>query len=730
MVSSNLTIGVEFDLTASPKAFTVTDLFDYTALLGYADVFGNIKATGPTGVQYHNNISWVTPDIDIASSPDSAALPLPLNSDGDVLPGTHTYIYSVRVVDEVNQIAIISNDVAAKTITVAGDFRPQIATGSVFSVEDGGSTSITPTGVATYNASTNQTTFVIAETLGVLSVNAILQYTYTNNYQKTFTVSFTYEQPEICINITYDQCCTSVTFSDETAYPEGATVTRLHTVRYPLSNPLKANLTSPLQTFISSPAWTGTYTDLFVADIEVESGILTIIDEATNTKEFKVKTTAELCQIATCVEYIANKYNRQLTEQPTAAIETGKQYLNAIGLVTAYNLAIECDNTDDATDFLGKIKEIAVTCGCTDCDCEDCSDGTSVQVVGCCDNVAYTSNTVVLDSPDSSITITSNTVGDTTTFSIIVNQSQLNTFVSTYVATLSINALADVDTATIPPTVGQSLIWNGTNWIPGIPSMSLPDLTDVDPALAPTNLQILRYETASGLWKAYTLAGASVATLTDVTLTGLAANNILKYNGSIWVNVANTYALLSDVNTSGITDGDSFKWDAGTSKFIRYVPVTTLNSLTDVVITGVANSDRIIYDGANWINIAQPTWISTGMTFNAGAGMTNGYAGYADFEFQIDAITGFRTLRGAIDNSGGAQAGPLTLVTLDAAMWPTAGNIPFVCTVGIGGTPSLAFGEISAAAGTVAIHYYIAPATGIVTSGIPAGAIVFGNISY
>jgi hypothetical protein len=33
--------------------------------------------------------------------------------------------------------------------------------------------------------------------------------------------------------------------------------------------------------------------------------------------------------------------------------------------------------------------------------------------------------------------------------------------------TSSINALADVDTVTATPTIGQALVWNGTNWVPG-----------------------------------------------------------------------------------------------------------------------------------------------------------------------------------------------------------------------------------------------------------------------
>ena len=33
--------------------------------------------------------------------------------------------------------------------------------------------------------------------------------------------------------------------------------------------------------------------------------------------------------------------------------------------------------------------------------------------------------------------------------------------------TSSITALADVDTSTVTPTIGQGLIWSGANWTPG-----------------------------------------------------------------------------------------------------------------------------------------------------------------------------------------------------------------------------------------------------------------------
>jgi len=33
--------------------------------------------------------------------------------------------------------------------------------------------------------------------------------------------------------------------------------------------------------------------------------------------------------------------------------------------------------------------------------------------------------------------------------------------------TSSVNALADVNTVSTPPTIGQALVWNGSNWVPG-----------------------------------------------------------------------------------------------------------------------------------------------------------------------------------------------------------------------------------------------------------------------
>ena len=72
-----------------------------------------------------------------------------------------------------------------------------------------------------------------------------------------------------------------------------------------------------------------------------------------------------------------------------------------------------------------------------------------------------------------------------------------------------INDLTDVDTATIPPVVGNTLVWNGTGWVPGLGATLLDDLIDVDTTTnTPTNGQVLAWSSAESTWKPNTISGS------------------------------------------------------------------------------------------------------------------------------------------------------------------------------------------------------------------------------
>jgi hypothetical protein len=84
---------------------------------------------------------------------------------------------------------------------------------------------------------------------------------------------------------------------------------------------------------------------------------------------------------------------------------------------------------------------------------------------------------------------------------ITITDDTSNNEVDIDFGTVSIDDLSDVDTTTTTPTDGQALKWNNTDsqWEPGD-------------------------------------ASSQVSQLTDVTLTSLATNEILNYNGTAWVN--------------------------------------------------------------------------------------------------------------------------------------------------------------------------------------------------
>lgn len=72
-------------------------------------------------------------------------------------------------------------------------------------------------------------------------------------------------------------------------------------------------------------------------------------------------------------------------------------------------------------------------------------------------------NTITLSSTSYTGNVTGNLTGNVTG-NLIGNAETVTNGVYT---TSSINALADVDTATATPSVGQALVWNGSNWVAG-----------------------------------------------------------------------------------------------------------------------------------------------------------------------------------------------------------------------------------------------------------------------
>lgn len=252
-------------------------------------------------------------------------------------------------------------------------------------------------------------------------------------------------------------------------------------------------------------------------------------------------------------------------------------------------------------------------------------------------------------------------------------------------------------------------------------------LTDVDDAGLADDM-IMYYDAGTQTFKFKLEAGVSIAACTDVTLTGLATGEILKYNGTKFVNVANLLSLLTDVSVGGIAVGQGIKWDG--TDFVPFSPKLTLESLDDTDIddtTTLSGGDRLQYISATkWTNIPMPTWSALA---SYQAGYTEGSAGFFDSKSTYDPMTGVVTLRGVVSNANGAVGAPVWIASVTTDHIPDA-TVPFRCTVGIGATNVIAIGEVAITTGRITIYSYYASATGILTAGIPAGDISLDGVSY
>lgn len=179
-------------------------------------------------------------------------------------------------------------------------------------------------------------------------------------------------------------------------------------------------------------------------------------------------------------------------------------------------------------------------------------------------------------------------VGDT----VLVGQMEDTYEDLVVVAGLEHFAFDFVDSATIDFT--KTVVDDTTTVTAIVKANSIPltDLSDVT-ITTPASGELVRYN--GSLW---VNARALLDDLSDVIITSAATGQVLKYNGTNWVNVALTFDELSDVIISS----------PATAQVIRYNGTNwvnaalTLDDLSDVVITSAAAGHVLQHNGTNWVN--------------------------------------------------------------------------------------------------------------------------------
>jgi hypothetical protein len=139
-------------------------------------------------------------------------------------------------------------------------------------------------------------------------------------------------------------------------------------------------------------------------------------------------------------------------------------------------------------------------------------------------------------------------------------------------------------------------------------SLTLPG-TLVANSSAGTNGQYLQ-STGTGLQWATVTTATALSQLTDATITSVATNQLLAYNGSKWVNTATITSTTASnltltgtltANSSAGTNGQFLK-STGTGVVWATPSGSSLATLSDVSITTPTSSQVLTYNGTTWVN--------------------------------------------------------------------------------------------------------------------------------
>ena len=164
---------------------------------------------------------------------------------------------------------------------------------------------------------------------------------------------------------------------------------------------------------------------------------------------------------------------------------------------------------------------------------------------------------------------------------------------------------------------GDILRYNGTDFV-NTPFAEAVDDRVNGLLVAGSNITLTYNDVANTLTIDSTGGGAGdLDDLTDVVITGVASGDMLRYNGSNFVNVQPVAAHITDF-AEAVDDRVNALLVAGTDITLTYNDVGNtltidstggagdLDDISDVTITTPASGDRLYYNGSAWVNGREP----------------------------------------------------------------------------------------------------------------------------
>jgi hypothetical protein len=281
-----------------------------------------------------------------------------------------------------------------------------------------------------------------------------------------------------------------LTSTDNTAYPIQLTNnTRTHEIHPPagldpITYPINT-VTTAINTYspITTKTWTGKITNILELTYPAANSFSEHIVDITVTgnSEKNIVDDVNRCNLQCNMRALTSRYNKALQSNPANAVNIANEQLTP-ALINAfmYTSNIECGNFDLAEAYYQEV--LKFTGSSPDCECSDSEVPTLILASG---GGGGNSNTYVVDvcGTNSALSVTSNTIGDETTYAICFDDTiwtKINTLTETDV--ISSDGSVNISTS----IVGYNKEYDITV-VPSTPVDSFSGIIDITMDAAPTN---------------------------------------------------------------------------------------------------------------------------------------------------------------------------------------------------------------------------------------------------
>jgi hypothetical protein len=375
----------KFFLNNDPIDFSLTDDTVYSATevntaelvqpeILTSQVEGIVTAYLPSGTIFYAG-SFSAADIDRNVSDTASGLEITLDAYDEVSKGTYQFDYTVRVTDEIFKFPILVAELNASSgkdrIKVKGDWRDVNDDATRYDIvgnDTAGNNKEYTVNVISYDSTNNYTVFEVDETMTDYDISGYFQITATRDYVASHEHDYQYVEPEASITMSYDLNKSQLSSTDNTDYGDYLSVTRTHTVKYPVDTPSPiADVVQPLKTILINPIYTNNFTTTLstVLEATTDDGLLiqaTI--EGTENIDVNADDTLNNCYL--CIQNVYSNYYTSLISRNQTGINKWGELSQKIGNeFDLYQIARSSGLNAAAQVHLTAIKALLNGTGCT-----------------------------------------------------------------------------------------------------------------------------------------------------------------------------------------------------------------------------------------------------------------------------------------------------------------------------------------------------------------------------